>query len=182
MEITLVLLRRWGSVGRALTGECGDEEMNRGTVVPRLVCALVAALSLAALPAVGGDLDGWSRVQRLHAGRMIAIDVSDQRHRECRFVSASEAELTCEASARITVGKDSVVVVSEAPRLSRAMRTLLGAAIGLGGGAIVNATLGRYFSNEGHDVTAVTLGSGTGAGAVIGAVSGGRYKTIYRRP
>jgi hypothetical protein len=62
------------------------------------------------------------------------------------------------------------------------MRTLLGAAIGLGGGAIVNATLGARFANEGRDITAVTLGGGAAIGAGIGAISGrGGNKLIYQR-
>jgi hypothetical protein len=136
---------------------------------------------LAALPAVARDTSQWSRVQGLQAGRMIAVDLSDQRRVECRFVRASETDLTYETSREITVSRDSVVGVYQAPRLRRWMRTLLGAAIGLGGGAIVNGTLGRYFRNEGHDITAVTLGSGGAAGAVIEALTGGGYKTVYRR-
>jgi hypothetical protein len=113
---------------------------------------------------------------------MIAVDLSDQRHVECRFVRATEIDFTYETSREITVSRDSVVAVYQAPRLRRWMRTLLGAAIGLGGGAIVNGTLGRYFHNEGHDITAVTLGSGAAAGAAIGALTGGGYKTVYHRP
>jgi hypothetical protein len=68
------------------------------------------------------------------------------------------------------------------PRLSRTIRTLLGAAIGLGAGAIVNATLGARFANEGRDITAVTLGGGAAIGAGIGAISGcGRDRLIYQR-
>ena len=77
--------------------------------------------------------------------------------------------------------RDDVVRVRRRPRLSRTMRTVLGTAIGLGAGAIVNSTLGRYFSNEGRDITAVTLGAGAGVGAAIGAATGGGYRTVYQR-
>lgn len=146
----------------------------------RLV-VMVGALTMAALPAVAGDTSQWSRVQRLHAGTRIAIDLSDQRRVEGRFAGASETGLTYQASREITVDRDTVIRVRRGPRLSRAMRTLLGAAIGLGGGAIVNATLGARLSNEGRDITAITLGSGAAAGAGIGAITGGGYKTIYQR-
>jgi len=137
---------------------------------------------MAVLPALAGDTSQWSRVQRLHAGTRIKIDLADQRRVEGRFARASETDLTYQGLREITVRRDDVVRVFRGPLLSRAMRTLLGAAIGLGGGAIVNATLGRYFSNEGHDITAVTLGAGAAAGAGIGAITGGGYKTIYQRP
>src|ERR1017187_8110164 len=142
---------------------------------------MVGFLAMAASPAVAGDTSQWSRVQRLHAGTRIAIDLSDQRRVEGRFARASETELTYEASREITVSRDTVIRVDRGPRLSRVMRTLLGAAIGLGGGAILNATLGARFSNEGRDITAITLGGGAAIGAGIGAITGGGYKTIYRR-
>ena len=156
----------------------------RGTITRNWLATTVAILSLAALPAAGKDAGDWSRVQGLHAGSRIEVDLADQRHVDCRFVRASDTDLTYETSREITVSRESVVRVSRAPRLNRAARTLIGAAIGLGGGAIVNATVGRYFRNEGHDITAAALGSGAAAGAVFGALSGGgyNYKTIYRRP
>jgi len=151
------------------------------SIVCRLAAA-VAVLSLASVPAAGKDDGDWSRVRELHAGRMIQVDLEGPRRVECKFVRASDTDLIYETSREITVSRESVVRVARAPRLSRAVRTLLGAAIGLGGGLIVNSTLGRYFKNEGHDITAPTLGSGAAAGAAIGALTGGGFETIYRRP
>jgi hypothetical protein len=154
----------------------------RGTVARNWLATAAAMLSLAVLPAAGKDAGDWSRVQALRAGRRIEVDLADQRHVDCRFVRASDTDLTYQTSREITVSRESVVRVSGAPRLNRAARTLIGAAIGLGGSEIVNATVGRYFHNEGHDITVPTLGSGAAAGAVIGALTGGGYETIYRRP
>jgi hypothetical protein len=176
--IPMCLCRAYGAHG----GVCGGGGVRRGIAMLYRATTIVAALSVAALPAVAGDTSQWSRVQRLDAGHMIAVDLSDQRHVECRFVRASEIDFTYETSREITVSRDAVVGVYQAPRLRRWMKTLLGAAIGLGAGEIVNGTLGRYFHNEGHDITAVTLGSGAAAGAAIGALTGGGYKTVYRRP
>ncbi|MGB9458156.1 MAG: hypothetical protein WCB12_19045 [Bryobacteraceae bacterium] len=78
------------------------------------------------------------------------------------------------------MSRETVVRVYRRPRLSRKMRTLLGAAVGLAGGAIVNGTLGAHFSNEGRDITGITLGSGAAVGAGIGAITGGGDKTIYQ--
>ena len=143
---------------------------------------IVSALVLAASPAVAGDTSQWGTVRRLQAGSRIAIDLADQRRVEGRFTSASEADLTYYAYREITVSRNDVVRVYRRPRLSRTIRTLLGAAIGLGGGAILNATLGARFANEGRDITAVTLGGGAAIGAGIGAISGrGRNKLIYQR-
>jgi hypothetical protein len=141
---------------------------------------ILGALATVVLPAIAGNAGPWSRVRGLHAGTRIAIELSDQRRVEGRFTRASDTSLTYEAIREITVSRDDVVRVSRRPRLSRAMRTLLGAAIGLGGGAIVNATLGARFQNEGRDLTAVTLGGGVAIGAGIGAATGSGYKIIYQ--
>ncbi len=145
------------------------------------IALIVGALAMAVLPTVAGDAGQWNRVRRLHAGTRVAIDLSDQRRVEGRFARASEADLTYQASREITVSRDDIIRVSRRPRLSRTVRTLLGAAIGLGGGAIVNATLGARFANEGRDITAVTLGGGVAIGAGIGAIAGSGYKIIYQR-
>jgi|CZKN01.1.fsa_nt_gi hypothetical protein len=146
------------------------------------IALIVGALAMAVLPGVAGDAGQWNRVRRLHAGTRIAIDLSDQRRVEGRFARASEADLTYQASREITVSRADIIRVSRRPRLSRTVRTLLGAAIGLGGGAIVNATLGARFANEGRDITAVTLGGGVAIGAGIGAITGSGYKIIYSTP
>ena len=146
------------------------------------VALIVSALALAMSPAVAGDTSQWGTVRRLHAGSRIAIDLADQRRVEGRFTRASEADLTYQTYRVITVSRDDVIRVYRKPRLSRTMRTLLGAGIGLGGGAILNATLGARFANEGRDITAVTLGGGAAFGAGIGAISGrGGNKLIYLR-
>ncbi len=146
------------------------------------VALIVSALALAVLPAVAGDTSQWSLVRQLRTGSRIAIDLADQRRVEGRFTRASEADLTYQAYREITVSRDDVIRIYRRPRLSRTMRALLGAAIGLGGGAIVNATLGARFANEGRDITVVTLGGGAAIGAGIGAITGrGGNKLIYRR-
>jgi hypothetical protein len=119
-------------------------------------------------------------VRRIHAGIRIAIDLSDQRRVEGGLARVSESDLTYQASREITVSRDDIIRVSRRPRLSRTARALLGVAIGLVGGAIVNATLGARFANEGRDITAVTLGGGVAIGAGIGAITGSGYKIIYQ--
>src|ERR1039458_867848 len=96
------------------------------------IALIVGALAMAVLPGVAGDAGQWNRVRRLHAGTRIAIDLSDQRRVEGRFARASEADLTYQASREITVSLADIIRVSRRPRLSRTVRTLLGAAIGLG--------------------------------------------------
>ena len=137
------------------TGRC---RLNR-TQWPRMkrIALIVGALAMAVLPGVAGDAGQWTRVRRIHAGIRIAIDLSDQRRVEGGLARVSESDLTYQASREITVSRDDIIRVSRRPRLSRTARALLGAAIGLVGGAIVNATLGARFANEGRDITAVTL-------------------------
>jgi hypothetical protein len=144
------------------------------------IALIVGALAIAVLPGVAGDAGQWTRVRRIHAGIRIAIDLSDQRRVEGGLARVSESDLTYQASREITVSRDDIIRVSRRPRLSRTARALLGVAIGLVGGAIVNATLGARFANEGRDITAVTLGGGVAIGAGIGAITGSGYKIIYQ--
>jgi len=150
--------------------------------VLKSLAGMAGVLAMAVATAVAADAGQWSRVLGLRAGTRITIDLADQRRVEGRAVRASEVDLTYQALREVTVARDDVVCVRKGPRLSRAMSTLLGAAIGLGGGAIVNATLGRYFSNEGHDITAATLGAGAAAGAGIGAITGWRLQDHLPTP
>jgi len=60
------------------------------------------------------------------------------------------------------------------------VRTLLGAAIGLGGGAIVNATLGARFANEGG-TSPRDIGGGVAIGAGIGAIRAVATRSSTRR-
>ena len=136
----------------------------------------------AASPVAGRDTTQWSRVLRLHPGTKVALDLADGRRIFGTFERASQSDLTCQCAGEITVKRDDVVRVGRKPRLNRAVRTLLGAAIGLGFGAIVNATLGAELHNEGRDITAATLGGGAAIGAGLGALSAPRgFQTVYQR-
>jgi len=146
--------------------------------------ALMIGLAMPALhSANAADLSKWSRVRHLQAGTRIAIDLADQRRVEGRFARASDSDVTYTALREITISRNDVVRVSRKPRLNRAVRMLIGAAIGLGAGAIVNGTLGAELHNEGRDISAATLGGGAAIGAILGAVSSRRgYTTIYWIP
>jgi len=134
-----------------------------------------------AWPGLAADTSQWTNVQGLRAGDRIGIIQSDQKRIDGRFQSGTETGITLDADREITVPKENVVRVYRRARVSRPMRALIGGAIGLAGGAIVNATAGERFRNEGGDITAGALLGGSGIGAGIGAVTGGGYQTVYQR-
>ena len=127
------------------------------------------------------DDSEWTVVESLRPGDRIGIIQSNQKRVEGEFRNATETGVTIQADRDITVGKDDVVRIYRRPHVSRSMRALIGAAVGLASGAVVNATAGERFRNEGGDITAGALLGGAGIGAGIGAVTGGGYHTVYRK-
>jgi hypothetical protein len=75
-----------------------------------------------------------------------------------------------------------VLRVYQPPKHSRVFGAILGGAIGVAGGAVVDGTFGQYLRNEGHGPEAgVITAIGGGAGAGVGAAVTGGYRTVYRR-
>ena len=141
---------------------------------------LTTSLLLISYTAFAADTTQWSNLQTLHSGDRIGIIQSDQKRVEGRFTRAGGSEITIDAGREITLVQSQVVRVYKRPRLTRAKWALVGAGLGLVAGAIINATAGERFRNEGGDITAGALVSGAAVGAGIGALSGG-YKTVYQR-
>jgi hypothetical protein len=141
---------------------------------------LTSALFLISCTAIAADTTQWSNLQTLHPGDRIGIIQSNQKRVEGRFTRAGDSEITIDAGGEITLIQNQVVRVYKRPRLTRSKWALVGAGIGLAAGAIVNATAGERFRNEGRDIAAAALLGGAGLGAGIAALSGGGYKTVYQ--
>ena len=131
--------------------------------------------------ALRADNSEWTSVQNLRVGERIGIIKSDQKRVEGTFAGATASAISVHTDQDVAVAKDDVVRVYRRPHLSRAVRALIGGGIGLAAGAVVNATAGERFRNEGGDITAGALLGGAAIGAGIGAATGGGYQTIYRR-
>jgi len=134
---------------------------------------------LIVLAMLAADNAQWSSVQSIHRGERIGLIQSDMKRVEGRFEGATDQGITIDST---TIAKDNVVRVYQRPHVNRLTRTLIGAGVGLAAGAIINGTVGTRFTNEGSDITGLAIGGGTAVGAGIGALSGGGYHTVYRKP
>jgi hypothetical protein len=104
---------------------------------------------------------------------------ADMKRVEGRFDSGTDDTIVVDG---VTLTKDRVVRVYRRPKLNRGVRAVIGAGIGLAGGAVVDGTFGQYLRNEGHGPDAgIITGLSGAAGAGVGAASGGGYKTVYQR-
>jgi hypothetical protein len=144
--------------------------------------ALAILIAVLTLPVFGGDRSLWSNLGSLKPGDRIGIVRSDQTHIEGRFESFTSSSISLRTGQPVTVASADVVRVYRRPRISRPIRALIGGAIGVAAGVLLDQTVGTYFRNEGHDVaTGAWIAGGAGIGAGIGALTGGGSQTVYQR-
>src|ERR1035441_1525366 len=134
--------------------------------------AVLLAAILAA-PAIARENTNWDYLRMLRSGQRIGVVQSDQTRTEGVFGGFSESGISVRTDRVIIVPKEQVMRVYRRPRLSRTLRAVLGAGIGVAVGAVLNRTIGQYLRNEAHDTSeAGWIGAGAAVGAGIGAVSG----------
>jgi hypothetical protein len=143
---------------------------------------ITGLLLLAAQAGFAQDTGQWSSVQSLRKGDRVGVIQANQKRVEGRFESANDGRLTLRADQDITLEKAEVVRVYRPARHGRVFGVLLGGAIGLTAGGIVDATGGQYFRNEtGGTPKGLITAIGAAAGAGIGAAVTGGYRTVYQR-
>ena len=144
---------------------------------------IVGLLLLAAVQAgFAQDTSQWSSVQSLRKGGRIGVIQANRKRVEGRFESATDARITLRADQEITLEKAEVVRVYRPARHGRVFGAVLGGAIGVAAGGVTDATLGQYFRNEtGGTAKGVITVIGGAAGAGIGAVATGGYRTVFQR-
>jgi hypothetical protein len=121
----------------------------------------------------------WSGVQALRKGERVGVIQANQKRVEGRFESATDSRITLEG---ISLEKSDVVRVYKPARHGRVFGAVVGGAVGVGLGAIVDGTLGLRFRNEGQGPDrGVITAAGAGVGAGIGAAVTGGYRTVYQR-
>jgi hypothetical protein len=144
--------------------------------------SLAGLLLLAAHAGFTQDTGQWSSIQSLRKGDRVGVIQASQKRVEGRFESATDARLTLSADQEITLEKAEVVRVYRPARHGRVFGAVLGGAIGLTAGGIVDATGGQYFRNEtGGTAKGLITAIGGAAGAGIGAAVTGGYRTVYQR-
>jgi hypothetical protein len=123
----------------------------------------------------------WSRLEGLPSGVGIHVKALHQTT-NCSFKSATETELTCVNGS----GVPQVFKRDDLKRVQlrhRGRSTLVGMAIGAGGGAAIGAPLGQSGSFVGHGAAAVIIAvPGTIIGGIVGALTDFTRSTIYRAP
>lgn len=144
----------------------------------------IAGLLLAAAAPVGfaQGTNQWSSVQLLRKGDRVGVIQSNQKRVEGRFEGATDARITLQADQQVTLERADVVRVYRPARHGRVFGAVLGGAIGVAAGAVVDGTLGQYFRNEtGGAAKGIITAAGGAAGAGIGAAMTGGYRTVYQR-
>lgn len=148
----------------------------------KAIAILVAAMAPEWVRAADRDLSAWSNLQRLQPGQRIEVVDNKLRTHRGEYAAAGTDDVTLQtANGPLVMSRGSIVRVSLRENSKRLRNTILGAAIGGGAGLAIGALADRRFSNEGRDHLAKTILTpiGLGAGARIGAASGG-FETIYR--
>jgi hypothetical protein len=144
-----------------------------------------AALMLALLSAGAGraeDAGQWSNLQGLRKGDRIGVIQTNQRRVEGRFESATDSRITLRADREISLEKGEVARVYRPARHGRVFGAVLGGAIGVAAGGVLDGTVGQRFRNESDGpAKGLLTAAGAGVGAGIGAAVTGWYRTIYQR-
>jgi hypothetical protein len=123
----------------------------------------------------------WTAVAALTPGQTVRVQTATERHDGVlASVSDSAVTLTPKLGGTVSVDRTNVQRVYVRKGSHRVRNTIIGAAVGVGVGAVIYGTLGSWFRNEGHESTeymlAVPIAVGTGIGAAL--PSGGMHK-IY---
>ena len=140
------------------------------------VCAFLA-------PVFAMDPSQWTNVQTLSPGDRVGVVQMNRKRIEGRFQGSTDSAITIQADHEVSIPKTEVVRVYKRGRMTRTTRAAIGAAAGVAAGAILSATAGDRFRNEGQDPqTAAWIAGGAGIGAAVGALTGSGYREIYRRP
>ena len=142
---------------------------------------LAGLVLLAVQLALAADSSDWSSVQALHRGDRVGVIQTNQKRVEGRFESATDTRIMLQGDQTVTLEKADVVRVYQPPKHGRVLGAIVGGAIGVAAGAVVDATAGQRFRNEGTSPAAGLITAiGAGAGAGIGAAVTGHYRTVYR--
>ena len=131
---------------------------------------------------VAADINDWSGIRALGKGDRVGLIRMNQKRVEGRFDSATDTSITIQADQLLTVEKSEVARIYRPAKHSRVFGLVLGGAIGVAAGGIVDGTVGRFFRNEGGSPAAgVITAIGGAAGAGLGAAAAGGYRTVYQR-
>src|SRR3954451_16553493 len=110
---------------------------------------LTAILFLSAGALCDEDAGPWSSLRSLRKGELIGVIQADQKRVEGRFESATDSRITLQVDREVSIEKSDVIRVYKPARHGRIFGAVVGGAIGVAAGGVVDGTVGRFFRNEG---------------------------------
>lgn len=130
-----------------------------------------------------GNLDAqsdWKTVEQLPAGSKLRIALDDGARINGLVAAATDQALRLQAGREIP--RASVRQIWDRAKSHRRRNALIGAAIGVGAGAILDATVGTYARNESRPevrtgLYVYSIGISAGIGALFPS-----HPRIYKRP
>jgi hypothetical protein len=152
----------------------------------RVIVFSLGVLMLGIPAAAPAQEESWGNLRGLRAGEKIQVVEQNLKSQDGTFVGVSDEAITFRMiQDEVSVQRADVLRVSSREGMGRGKHTLIGLAIGAGGGLAVGLGLGSLFteSNEGLKNGAFLpafVGLGTGIGAGIGAALPASRPIIYR--
>ena len=151
--------------------------------------ALVFLLIVPALALAQSAKDTWNNLKKLAPGQRIQVVLNDTQSHSGQFLSVSDDGLVIRVgSEEQTLQRQDILRVSTKGAPHRARNTLIGAAIGVGGGLAVAAACNAGYNSNGYTnnrcwevITPVATASLGAGGAFTGAfISKGGWHDVYR--
>ena len=153
----------------------------------RRVQLIALSVVLLSAGAQAQDLEqSWANLRILRVGQKIQVVDQKLKSQDGTFVSVSDDAISLRVDQdEISVQRAEVLRVSSHQGMGRGKHTLIGLAVGVGGGLVVGLALGSLFTepNEGLKDPAFLpafIGLGAGIGAGIGAALPTGRPTVYR--
>jgi hypothetical protein len=130
-----------------------------------------------------GERGSWREVEGLAKGTAIRVGVAGDKVFTGTFSGLSGDSLRfVDKSGERSIARSEVIRVEVKGEAKRVRNAVIGAAIGLGMGALADATLGTRLRNETGQGAAMRAGSyaiPAAAGGALGALLGNSYRTVY---
>ena len=154
----------------------------------RTLRRVLTALLVTVATSVAQPPEGWSSVKSLSSGTQVRIALAESHTVTGKFQSVTDTSLTVSTGGGPkSIDRQQVRQLSARTQARRKRSTLIGLAVGAGGGAAIGGAAASSCSGSicgGHGAALVAGGTGGGAlvGALIGAaVSHGGWREIYRQ-
>lgn len=158
-------------------------------LVHRSPCWVALLLLLAALPLIlfaKLERGSWREVEGLAKGVTIKVSLAGDKVLTGSFSGVSENSLQLvDKSGERSVARGEVVRVEVKGGANRARNGVIGAAVGLGIGVLLDAAIGARMRNEtgqGAGARAAMYAIPVAAGGALGPLFANSYRTIYVAP